>query len=298
VLFSKRSWLTAVAAFVGGCSRPQPSEEQRAVTPPGPDWREESFDSSPDQPEGQRALLFAPNGSSDWPVLVALHGRGEAGRGLAAGAHGWRDDYDLDVIRARLEAGALSKSDAKEMLTDERIARHRASLAKHAWQGLRIVCPYTPVPSGGPDAWRSFANFVDKSMLPRVTQAPDRAKTGIDGVSMGGRYALELGFGMAQRFGAVGALQPAIREADAEPFAERAEQAAGTHGKQSIQLVTSSGDPFRAPTEALSAALARRSIAHQLIVTDGPHDYIWNRGPGAVEMLMFHERVLRGLEPV
>lgn len=295
---TKRSWLTAVAAFASGCSRPQPSEEQRAVPPPGPGWREESFDSSADQPEGQRALLFAPDGSNDWPVLVALHGRGEAGRGLAAGAHGWRDDYDLDVIRARLETGALSNSDAKEMLSDQRIALHRASLAKHPWHGLRIVCPYTPVPSGGRDGWRPFANFVDTSLLPRVTQAPDRAKTGIDGVSMGGRYALELGFGMAERFGAVGALQPAIREADAEPFAERAEQAASAHGKQSIQLVTSSGDPFRAPTEALSAALTRRSIAHQLIVTDGPHDYIWNRGPGAVEMLMFHERALRGLAPV
>jgi hypothetical protein len=30
------------------------------------------------------------------------------------------------------------------------------------------------------------------------------------------------------------------------------------------------------------------------VTVPGPHDYEFNRGPGAYEMLMFHDRVLRG----
>lgn len=254
-------------------------------------WRDESFEKGDDAPDGEVAALFAPEGSSDWPVLVAMHGRGEAGRGLAVGAHGWRDDYDLDVIRAKLEAGTLSRADSKGMLSEERVAQILASLTAHPFRGLRLVCPYCPVPNGD---WRGFGRFVTGPLLERAGK-PARAVTGIDGVSMGGRYALELGFGEAASFGAVGALQPAIRESEADDFAERAERARDVHGKQAIQLVTSADDPFRAPTEALSAALTKRGVEHRLRLTEGPHDYIWNRGPGAIEMLVFHERVLRGL---
>lgn len=287
----------ALAALASGCS--SSAEERRradakasASARSAGAWRDEVFEAG-GAADGQLAALFAPDGSADWPVLVALHGRGEAGRGLAAGAHGWRDDYDVDVIRAKLEAGTLSRADSKGMLSDARVADIVASLLKEPYRGLRLVCPYCPVPSGD---WSGFGRFVTGPLLERAGN-PTRAATGIDGVSMGGRYALEIGFGMAASFGAVGALQPAIREADADVFAERAEKARDVHGKQSIQLVTSTYDPFRAPTEALSAALQKRGVQHHLRVTEGPHDYIWNRGPGAVEMLLFHERVLRGLPP-
>jgi len=32
-------------------------------------------------------------------------------------------------------------------------------------------------------------------------------------------------------------------------------------------------------------------------VVTGPHDYAFNRGPGALEMLAYHDRVLRGADP-
>ncbi|MBL8742190.1 MAG: esterase [Myxococcales bacterium] len=291
-----------MAAFVAGCSnKPSKAEEQQRAaakaaasgsTGPGA-WQDLSFEKSDDAPEGQLAALFAPEGSKDWPLLVALHGRGEAGRGLAAGAHGWRDDYDIDVIRTRLEAGALTRADSKEMLSDARVGEIVAALARDPWRGLRIACPYCPVPSGD---FRAFGRFVTGPLLSRAGK-PARAATGIDGVSMGGRYALEIGFGLAAHFGSVGALQPAIRESEAEDFAARAEAARDAHGSQSIQLVTSTGDAFREATVALSEALKKKGVAHRLKLTDGPHDYIWNRGPGAIEMLMFHERALRGGAP-
>ncbi len=291
-----------MAALAAGCSnKPSPAEEQqraaaKAAASSGTSagaWSDQAFDKTGDQPDGQLVAIYAPPGSDTWPVLVALHGRGEAGRGLSAGAHGWRDDYDIDVVRAALEAGKLSRADSKQMLSEARIAELRAALAQEPWRGLRLACPYCPVPSGD---WATFGRFVSGPLLERVGK-PARRATGIDGVSMGGRYALELGFGRAEVFGAVGALQPAIREGEADDFASRAEEARDTHGKQIIQLVTSTGDAFREATEALSAALKKRGVEHRLLLTDGPHDYIWNRGPGAIEMLMFHERVLRGLPP-
>jgi hypothetical protein len=38
--------------------------------------------------------------------------------------------------------------------------------------------------------------------------------------------------------------------------------------------------------------LDRRKQEH--LVVPGPHDYPFNRGPGAIEMLLWHDRVLRG----
>jgi enterochelin esterase-like enzyme len=121
-----------------------------------------------------------------------------------------------------------------------------------------------------------------------------REARGIDGVSMGGRLALLVGFMHADIFGAVGALQPAIKVEEAEMFALMAKRA--TYGKKlAIRLVSSEGDPFLAAVRALSKALEAVSVQHDLVVTPGPHDYVWNRGPGGAEMLLWHERVLRGL---
>src|SRR5690348_6224125 len=141
----RRSWLTALAALAGGCSsKPSPAEEQQRAaakaaassnTSAGA-WRDGAFDKTAGEPDGQLAAVYAPDGSSGWPLLIALHGRGEAGRGLAAGAHGWRDDYDIDGVRAQLEAGKLSRADSKEMLSEARIAELVAALGREPWRGL------------------------------------------------------------------------------------------------------------------------------------------------------------------
>jgi hypothetical protein len=40
--------------------------------------------------------------------------------------------------------------------------------------------------------------------------------------------------------------------------------------------------------------MTQANIAHEFKLLTGPHDYVFNRGPGAVEMLLFHDRALRG----
>ena len=288
----------AAVGAAAACSRGGAGERgtEGSASPPAPGWIDAAFPSSADQPDGQLATIFLPPGAKGWPLLVALHGRGEAGRGLAAGAHGWRDDYGLDAIRARLEKPPLVAADAADMLPDDRLQAMNASLSANPWAGLIVACPYTPVPTGRDIASAApFGRFVASALIPKVGELAGAAPSavGIDGVSMGGRYALQLGLSQPEVFSAVGALQPAIREDEAGDFAELA-RGAQARRPQTIRLVSSDEDPFLGPTRKLAEALAKRGVPHRLIVTGGPHDYSWNRGPGGLELLMFHERVLRG----
>jgi enterochelin esterase-like enzyme len=146
----------------------------------------------------------------------------------------------------------------------------------------------------------SFARFVVELLLPRVASVTrvnlSPARTGIDGVSMGGRLALLVGWSRPEVFGAIGALQPAIRPEEADELADLALTAHRKH-PFALRLVSSEGDPFLEAVRALGGALTARGVPHQVIVTPGPHDYVWNRGPGSYEMLLWHERVLRNLPP-
>jgi len=293
----RRAFLGSIGALAAGCS--QTSTKKR---PPEPteDWHDVAFPATADQAD-QRALVFAPKGSSEWPVLVALHGRGEAGRGLDKGARGWRDDYTLMRAYRALASGKITADDASGMLSDERIGAINASLAAKPFAGLVVACPYTPVPTGrGAESAQAFGAFVAGALLPRVGELrgrpPAPESTAIDGVSMGGRYALQLGLGPTDAFGSVGALQPAIQVAEADAFAALAARAIARRPR-SLRLVSSEDDPFLEATRALAAAFEREKLVAGLVVTRGPHDYAWNRGPGAIELLVHHERVLRGLPP-
>jgi poly(3-hydroxybutyrate) depolymerase len=293
----RRRELLMAGVALAGCDRKRHDESGASAAAPrdtGDRWTELSFPPSANYGEPEMAALLAVR---EAPILVALHGRGEAGRGLEAGARGWRDDYQLDRAHQRLHAPPLTRDDFHGFVDAERLARLNASLRVAPYRGLAVACPYAPAladrsaKGAGP-----FARFVTKELLPRVRAqlgaTPDRARTGIDGVSMGGRLALLVGLSHPDVFASVGALQPAIGTADAPWLADMAKKAGVT-----LRLVSSHDDPFLEAVQALSRALDERAVAHQLTVTPGPHDYVWNRGPGSYEMLMWHERVLRGLGP-
>jgi hypothetical protein len=63
-------------------------------------------------------------------------------------------------------------------------------------------------------------------------------------------------------------------------------------------LLTSDGDYFLASTKAISLAMKQAGVPHSLVIVPGPHDYPFNRGPAVYEMLLYHDRVLRGLPPI
>ncbi len=303
---TRRELLLAGAGLaLEGCRRSPPPEAAlpaEAGSPPaaGGAWRVLAFPPAPDYPEGEQAQLLVPDAPATSPLLIALHGRGEAGRSLDVGANAWPREYELDRLHRRLLASPLTGGDLQDMFSEARLARLNASLSAAAYKGLSVACPATPVLADrSVEGVRAFARFLLEALLPRVRQetgsTADRAATGIDGVSMGGRIALFVGLTHPEVFGAVGALQPAITVEEAPLISELA-RAAMAKASVLLRLVSSDADPYLPAVRAASERLSRDGVVHELLVVPGNHGYEFNRGPGGAEMLLWHERVQRGLK--
>jgi hypothetical protein len=227
------------------------------------------------------------------PIVIALHGQGEARRGVERGFLGWVSDYHLPDAFAALARGGLTADDYQGFVRDEHLAARNAALAARPFGGLVVVTPYTPdlmTEPPGSDLLRAYGDWLAGPVLAAVRAdlpfaAQTRDGTGVDGVSLGGMIALDVGLSHPQAFGSVGGIQPAIRDRVA-PLASLAD------GSQHLRLLSSDDDPFLRVTRELSAALLARRVEHELIVTPGPHGYDFNRGPGSIELLFFHDRVL------
>lgn len=251
-------------------------------------------------------VVLVPEGArpdAKLPVLVAFHGRGESMKGPKRGARGWVSDYALGTAAHRLGAPPLSVADFGGMVDPRRLAVVNRSLGVAPYRGLIVVCPYLPdflkgreaVPQG-----QMLARFVVDDVLPRVYRETPAAgtpeATSVDGVSLGGRASLLVGWLRPEAFGAVAAIQPALDDFEAGYFAELARNAHEKNGKQKVRLLTSTEDYFLGPTQKLGTALDARRIPHRVDIVLGTHTYEFNRGPGAYEMLLWHDRTLRGAE--
>jgi iron(III)-salmochelin esterase len=262
--------------------------------------------SFPEGPFGATEVVIAIPPRTDaqqrFPVLVALHGRGESVKGSRRGARGWLDDYQLARAVSRLSNPPLRAPDFEDFVGDERLARLNAGLLERPYSGLIVVCPFLPDVLKGSSAFRQaepLARFIVDVLLPRVyAKTPalaEPASTGIDGVSLGGRAALLVGLSRPEAFGAVGALQAAIDEKELERWSEMAARAVSRNPRLVLRLLTSDEDYFLRVNEQLSSALTGKAVPHRLLRVVGTHSYRFNRGPGSLEMLLFHDRVLRGL---
>lgn len=251
----------------------------------------------------QRAIVVLPRARPDgerWPLLVALHGQGEARRGVQRGALGWVRDYELRRADAALRRGRLSSGDFHGFVTAERLRALNESLRSRPYRGLVIACPYTNDLFANRSVVEPFDRFVVGELLPRLRRelpvSAERGATGIDGVSLGGVQALLVGLGHPETFGAVGGMQPAIRRYTAD-LLDRARRGGSSRPSQRLRLVTSLGDHFHDVVHAFARDLEGAGVAHELLVTPGPHDYVWNKGPGSIEMLLWFDRALRGERP-
>jgi iron(III)-salmochelin esterase len=281
-----------------GAAAVQGAGEPRVV-----DW---SFPGASAEGGAERAVAVvppqAPGETRRFPVLIALHGRGEAVRGPEAGAYGWIRDYHLLAHLAALGRGVLRREDFQSFVASERLASFNAALRERPYGGLVVVCPHTPdvlKPPAAFEAAAPFARWVVEALLPRVlAECPaDANAVGIDGVSLGGRVALLTGLGAPAAFKSVGTLQPAFQTAEAEALAGRARAYVDARPEGQLRLLTSEEDPFREAVGAIHEAFRAVGVRHGHRVVPGPHNYAFNRGPGGLEMLTWHDRVLRGLEP-
>ena len=245
--------------------------------------------SVPEHPKGKK-----------FPVLIALHGMSEARKSPAGGARGWLDDYGMKRAQLRLKKAPLVTADFGGMVTAERLGALNRSLSVRPYRGVIVVTPYLPDVLR---AERAFANYpalaafyVDQ-VLPRVLKEtpalPERRHHGIDGVSLGGRAALMIGLSRSDRFGAVGALQPALDEKELARMTSLASLARAKAPDLQLRLLTSADDYYLGTTQTLSARWDKAQIAHRLDLVQGDHSYAFNRGPGVYELLLHYDRVLR-----
>jgi iron(III)-salmochelin esterase len=247
-------------------------------------------------------VVLPPRSPSErFPMLIALHGRGEAMKGSEKGARGWVDDYALPRAIQRLSSPPLTTRDFEGFVSPSRLSLLNESLRVQPYRGLVVVCPYTVDVLAGDrpfSAVKPYAKWLLEVVVERayrelpVMGTP--ATTGIDGVSLGGRVSILSGLYEPRAFGAVGGLQAAFDSDDALSLARLATVARAQNPELRFRLLTSEDDPFLNANRAISAEWRRYQIDHRLLVVPGPHDYVFNRGPGALEMLLFHERTLRG----
>ncbi len=290
----------APTAVPSAPSAPAPSATARAVEGPWPaaehTWR---FD---DTPAGRiDVVVTVPETKKRLPVLIALHGQTEAFKPPARGARGWLDDYALTKALARVKAPPLTRADLLRIAPQDRIAELNAALEKQPYEGLIVVTPFTPDILQGEKEMSAaipFGRFVVETLIPRIyADTPalgTPATTGIDGVSLGGRVSLLVGLAHPEHFGVVAALQPAIYPHELDELTRRVREARKANAAFRLRLLTSDGDFYRGTVGAFAKQLDRASLAHRHDVVAGPHSYAFNRGPGAYEMLLFHDRALRG----
>ena len=229
------------------------------------------------------------------PLLVALHGRGEAMKGPERGVLGWPKDYELLRAIKRVCAPPLTTEDFEGFVEPDRLALHNAALAKREFAGLVVLCPYAPdVDLRKPPAIQQYGTYLIETVLARAKRELPilPGAIGIDGVSLGGGLALRIGLGNPGVFAAVGTLQAAIGADQVPDLTDLAKTAVTRNPRLKLRLLTSKDDYFRKAITSASQAWHAAGIAHDFEDIPGPHDYPFNRGPGAIEMLLWHDRVL------
>lgn len=301
-MIGRRALLTGLTAAAAACSR----SERASGGPPPPasvvsgnvrllDW------DLGEQPWGpSHAVVVVPTWAGPaerHPVLVALHGRGEAVKAPADGAMGWPRDYAMVRAMDCLRAPPLTAQDYEGFVDPARMAGLNASLSAQPMRGLIVVCPHLPdvKPATTGDV-TAYSRFLLDVLLPRVRRetpalaAPE--STGIDGVSLGGVVALRIGLANPGAFGAVGGIQPAVQEGSNPEWVALAQSARARRPGLALRLLTSHDDYFHDGIVGISRAWRAAGVAHEFADVPGPHDYVFNRGPGSIELLSWHDRVL------
>lgn len=253
-------------------------------------------------------VVVIPKHASDThrlPVVVTMHGLGESRKGSQKGARGWVDDYWLGRALRRVVHPPLTGDDFRGRFDRHELSRINSRLEQQPYQGLIVVCPYTPFEVlQGEKAFEDgkvLADFIVDTLLVRVyaqTPAIGTAQTtGVDGVSLGGRAAVLVGLSRPEAFGVIGALQPAFDVQDARRLADKAVLAKKRNPLLGISLLTSTQDYYLASTKAISEAFTSSGVPNSLTIVPGDHSYDFNRGPGVYHMLLLHDRALRGQSP-
>ena len=251
---------------------------------------------------GSAVLVVVPRAraaAGTWPVLVLLHGLGET-RQERAGLFAWLGPYGLARAWERLKHPPLAR-EREDYVSEDEFAALNRSLVKRPFEGAVVVCPFMPNPYSGGDGGNRlerYASAIEQEILPAVRErvsvaSREPAQTGIAGVSLGGAVALEVFVRKPALFSTLGTVQGAYGTNLGAIFARRIAEAEAAPGR-AVYVSTSQGDPYRAANERLARALEQRAVPTRLSVRKGPHSQGWLLEIGSLELLLWHDRALRG----
>ncbi|HLV66448.1 MAG TPA: alpha/beta hydrolase-fold protein [Polyangiaceae bacterium] len=242
----------------------------------------------------------APAAPRSLPVVVLLHGLGETSD-ARSGMFAWTGRYGLGRAWERLASPPIAR-EREPYLDAAELAALNQTLDARPFTGLVVVCPSMPNPNRmrGPEtALDAFAECLTDEVLPAVrarvtTASPAPALTGLAGVSLGGRVALDLYLRRPEAFRTVGTVQGAYGVDRAVRYAERLANAPGALAERAVYVATSSTDPYRAANDRLARELEKRGVPSTFSLRKGPHTQGWLREIGSLELLLWKDRALRG----
>lgn len=244
-------------------------------------------------------LSYEEHPDRTYPLVIAFGGAGECVRAPRDGSLAWIDYYKTDEAVKALEDNHLTGKDFRGLALPAEIAGFNRRLKSHSYRGVILVCPYSP-PLSTHNGLENpgYEKFIVEELLPQLKKryriAP--ASVGVDGVSMGGARSMYFGFKYPELFQSIGAVQGAFGPYF-PMYKELIKENLDLLKHRSIQLVTSDKDFCARSVERMHKLLVKNSIPHRMLRLTGPHDYIFNQGPGALALLVFHNEAL-GRPPV
>ncbi len=246
----------------------------------------------------QNVVLVLPpdydSSSTRYPTVLAMAGLGESVRGNKAGAYGWVEKYGVVPAMAALHRGRLTRADFQDLVTDEALARYNAALAKEPYRGVILVCPYPPNLNKGIRQLDGYERFWFDELMPWVDAEFRTTSTwGIGGISLGGLTATHVGFGNPGKFAAISSQQASVTRSRPR-LVKRAEAHLEALKSTRLNIATSHRDGYRKALTQFHEDLLRIGLPHRFVILQGAHNKPFVKGPGSLEILLFHDRALRG----
>ncbi len=231
-----------------------------------------------------------------YPLVIAFGGAGECAREPEEGALAWAGYYDADEAAVALGQETLTEEHFRGLVTVPQLAAFNQRLLMNPYSGIILACPYSPPLSTTAKDFEQpgYERFIMDELIPELKK---RYRTipgavGVDGVSMGGARSFYYGFSYPQEFLSIGAVQGAFGPHMAT-YARLVKENGNSLKSRAIQIVTSDDDVLAPSSVHMHELLLSNDIDHIYSVLTGPHDYIFNQGPGSIALLMFHNEALR-----
>jgi enterochelin esterase-like enzyme len=240
-------------------------------------------------------LDYDRDSAINYPLVIAFGGLGECVRPPRQGALAWMQYYKTDEAILALVNNKLTAPDFRGLVTSDHLNDFNRRLKRDPYGGIILACPASPPLS--PRIHLEFSDyetFLMEELIPalksRYRVAP--GKIGVDGVSIGGARSMYYGFKYPEVFYSIGSVQGAFGPYF-DIYRELITKNRNLLRKRPIQLVTSDRDTMVKSVEKMHGLLLAEKIPHAYLRLTGPHDYIFNQGPGALALLIFHNHALR-----